>query len=188
MLLTDISVRALKPTERQRTYFDAALRGFGVRVSPGGTKTFVLTRITDKLADTPSEQAHALAVARTFPRWCARPPRRYIPHSPLEGLQLKTGKPRKRVLDDRELIQVWRAAEAQGHPHGTTIQLLILTGQRRGEIAGLQQAWINAEERTITLPSRLTKNSAEHLFPYGQMAAELFEELLKLDTDRLERS
>jgi hypothetical protein len=30
-----------------------------------------ITNITDKLADTPSEQAHALAVARTFLRWCA---------------------------------------------------------------------------------------------------------------------
>src|SRR5580700_6409778 len=42
MLLTDISVRALKPADRQRTYFDDTLGGFGVRVSPGGTKTFVL--------------------------------------------------------------------------------------------------------------------------------------------------
>ena len=37
---------------------------------------------------TPSEHAHALAVARTFFRWCVRPPHRYIDHSPLEGLQL----------------------------------------------------------------------------------------------------
>jgi hypothetical protein len=35
-----------------------------------------ITDITDKLADTPSEQAHALAVARTFFKWRARPPRR----------------------------------------------------------------------------------------------------------------
>ena len=42
MLLTDISVRALKPTDRQRTYFDDNTGGFGIRVSPGGTKTFVL--------------------------------------------------------------------------------------------------------------------------------------------------
>ena len=51
-----------------------------------------ITEITDELADTPSEQAHVLAVARTFFKWCARPPRRYIPHSPLEGLQLHVGK------------------------------------------------------------------------------------------------
>jgi Arm DNA-binding domain len=34
-----------------------------------------ITEITDPLSKTPSEQAHALAVARTFFKWCARPPR-----------------------------------------------------------------------------------------------------------------
>ena len=41
--LTDISIRALKPPEKgQRLYRDKAIRGFGVRVSQGGTKTFVV--------------------------------------------------------------------------------------------------------------------------------------------------
>src|SRR5271170_984777 len=42
MQLTDLSVRHLKTEATQRTHFDDALQGFGVRVSPGGTKTFVL--------------------------------------------------------------------------------------------------------------------------------------------------
>ena len=41
--LTDITIRAIKPPkEGQRTYLDSSLPGFGVRVSQGGTKTFVL--------------------------------------------------------------------------------------------------------------------------------------------------
>ena len=36
-----------------------------------------------------SEAAHALAVCRAFLRWCVRPPRRYLAHSPLEGVQVK---------------------------------------------------------------------------------------------------
>jgi hypothetical protein len=66
-------------------------------------------------------------------RSCAGAPGRRattFPNSPLEGLQLETDKTCKRALDDQELIQVWRAAEAQGYAHGTIIQLLILTGQR----------------------------------------------------------
>jgi hypothetical protein len=51
----------------------------------------------------PSEAAHALVVCRAFLRWCVRPPRRYIPHSPLEGMQIKQGKRRKRVLKPEEL-------------------------------------------------------------------------------------
>ncbi len=41
--LTDISIRALKPPESgQQTHWDKNLGGFGVRVSRGGTKSFVL--------------------------------------------------------------------------------------------------------------------------------------------------
>jgi hypothetical protein len=40
--LTDIVVRNLTPESKQRTYFDDNPRGFGVRVGPGGAKTFVL--------------------------------------------------------------------------------------------------------------------------------------------------
>jgi len=57
----------------------------------------------------PSEAAHALVVCRAFFRWCVRPPRRYIPHSPLEGVQIKHGKKRKRVLNPDELKTVWKA-------------------------------------------------------------------------------
>ncbi|UCI07384.1 tyrosine-type recombinase/integrase [Mesorhizobium sp. B1-1-8] len=43
MRLTDIAVRALQaPNTGQKTYSDEALPGFGVRVSQGGTKTFVV--------------------------------------------------------------------------------------------------------------------------------------------------
>lgn len=43
MRLTDLQVRKLKsPTSGQKTYFDDTLSGFGVRVSQGGTKSFIV--------------------------------------------------------------------------------------------------------------------------------------------------
>ena len=123
----------------------------------------------------PSERAHALAVVRTFLRWCARPPRRYIVHSPLEGLQLAPPSKRKRKLTETEVVQVWKAAEKQGYPHGTLVQLLLLTGQRRGEIAGLRWPWINEKEQTITLPEWITKNKLEHTFPYNGRVSAILE-------------
>lgn len=114
-----------------------------------------------------SEAAHALVVCRAFLRWCVKPPRRYIPHSPLEGVEIKHNKPRKRVLKPDELEIVWGAARAVGYPYGTIVQLLIATGQRRGEIANLRWPWINEKEQTITLPEWLTKNHKEHVFPYN---------------------
>jgi integrase len=128
-----------------------------------------VANIANKLKVT--EGAHCLAVARTFLRWCVRPPRRYIPHSPLEGVVVVLGKPRKRVLKRDELKKVWEAATAIGHPYGTVVHLIVLTGQRPGEIANLRWSWINQVERTITLPEWVCKNSREHTFPYGDMVA-----------------
>lgn len=115
------------------------------------------------------EAAHALSVARIFFRWCVKPPRLYILHNPLEGVEIKAPKKRKRVLDDREIPKVWDAADKQGYPHGTFVQLLMLNGQRRNETANLRWPWINEKERTITLPEWVTKNSREHVIPYGDM-------------------
>ncbi|MBI2718720.1 MAG: DUF4102 domain-containing protein [Rhizobiales bacterium] len=43
MRLTDLLIKSLKPPERgQKTYFDDSIKGFGIRVSMGGTKSFVL--------------------------------------------------------------------------------------------------------------------------------------------------
>jgi hypothetical protein len=127
--------------------------------------------ITDNF--TPSVRSHVLAVARAFLNWCVRPPRRYIPHSPLEGVQVLPSKKRKRVLKPDELKTVWGAAEKQGYTHGTIVQLLVATGQRRGEIANLRWPWINEKERIIVLPEWVTKNSKEHKFPYVDVVARL---------------
>src|ERR1041384_1071725 len=43
MRLSDLTVRSLPIPERgQKTHWDEAVKGFGVRVSQGGTRTFVL--------------------------------------------------------------------------------------------------------------------------------------------------
>src|ERR1051326_7181635 len=126
--------------------------------------------IEDELKGLPKyEKAHALAVGRTFFRWCVRPPRRWLPHNPLEGVQVVGGRKRKRVLKPDELRVVWNAAKNQGYPHGTLVQLLILLGQRRTETANFRWPWINEKERTITLPEWVTKNSKEHVFAYGDI-------------------
>lgn len=43
-LLTDVSVRAFPVLDKQTDYWDTKLPAFGVRVSPGGTKTFILNQ------------------------------------------------------------------------------------------------------------------------------------------------
>src|SRR5262245_27396857 len=40
--LTDTAVRALETAERQVTHWDAALPCFGLRIAPGGAKTWIV--------------------------------------------------------------------------------------------------------------------------------------------------
>ena len=76
---------------------------------------------------------------------------------------------RKRVLTDRELFAVWRAAEARPDDYGIIVRLLILTGQRRGEIASLHSAYIDGD--FVTLPEELAKDGHEHTYPPWQTRA-----------------
>jgi integrase len=142
-----------------------------------------ITKITDELK--PSEGAHALAYARTFFRWCVKPPRRFIPYSPLEGVEVKLAKKRKRILADDEIRAVWKAALEQEYPHGTIVRLILLTGQRRGEVANLRWPWINEKDQTITLPEWICKNSKEHTFAYDGMVAAILATIPRRNTTDL---
>lgn len=130
-----------------------------------------INRILDPMPRTSRDQA--LASFRTFFKWCMR--RHYLDKSPCDLMTLSKPYARTRVLSDPELVSVWHSADRVGYPFGTMTKLLILTGQRRGEIGGLERSFINAKERTITLPSCLTKNGREHTFPYGDLLADVLE-------------
>jgi integrase len=117
----------------------------------------------------PGERNHALVAVKVFLGWCQKPPRRYIPHNPCEGMAPTKRKPRKRILTDAELAAVLTTAMAGTDTFSPIVALLILTGQRRAEIASLRKSWCNEAERLITLPENITKNKVEHTFPYGSM-------------------
>ena len=63
---------------------------------------------------------------------------------------------RDRVLDDDELVKVWRAAEAMGGPFGAGVQMLIATGARREEIFALERSELDLDSAaSICLPGAI---------------------------------
>lgn len=266
MRLTDIQIKNLKaPATGQKTHFDDALRGFGVRVSQGGSKSFVvmygparklktlgrypdlsladarkeakrvqvealaesaapprhqpvpfedartrfladsknrnkertwlgyqrlLTRhfafkenvgelrradimdAIEALAATPSEQQHAFVAIRVMMNWCVK--RGFIDHSPVPPVTYRL-QARSNVLSDRDVAEVWRRAGEVGYPYGPIVQLLLLTGQRRGEIAALRRSWIECD--LIVFPEGFTKNKREHRVPLSPMARQVIDGL-----------
>ena len=121
--------------------------------------------------EAPSQRAHALKDIRTFFNWCIP---RYLKFSPCVGIRRPAQKPRDRVLADDELCKVWNRAREIGYPYGTIVLLLILTGQRLGEIAGLRWEWI--AEGTVTFPAEITKNARASRIPLGMIALRIVEE------------
>jgi integrase len=136
----------------------------------GDTRLFEITprdihKTIERLAHTPAVQHRVYTVLRGFLRWAHR--KHYLDRSPMERMQAPPASiPRDRILTDDELARVWRGAEDD--TYGRIVKLLILTGQRRGEITGLTGAMVGADE--ITLPSANTKNGRRHVVPLGPMA------------------
>ena len=77
------------------------------------------------------------------------------------------GVSRERVLSDAEFVAIWNAAPASDY--GRIVELLMLTGQRRDEIAGLRLSELK-QAGMIALPAERTKNSRPHDIPLSIQA------------------
>ena len=105
-----------------------------------------------------------LALIRTIFRYAMS--RDWIEASPVEGIKKPSEeKERDRVLDMPEVAAIWRAAELAGYPFGKFLQVLILTGQRRTEVAGMRWGDVDLDEGLWTLRAADTKSDRKHLVP-----------------------
>lgn len=86
-------------------------------------------------------------------------------------------KARERTLDDSELSAVLQACDGLGE-YGAIVQLLILTGQRRSEVANLSWSEIDLAAKTWTLPAVRAKNGRQHVIPLSDAAIAILGNLL----------
>ena len=110
--------------------------------------------------------------------------RRIVDQNPVQLLMRPGGreKPRERVLTDDEL-RVFLA-----DPMGCTrypklayaMTILLLTGQRRGELARAKWPEIDFDEKTWTIPDENSKTGRGHVVPLTDWAVEEFQALKRL--------
>jgi integrase len=94
-----------------------------------------------------------------------------IPANPLANLQRpEAPKSRDRVLDDAELVRVWRATFKVSETFGPYFRLLVLTGQRRDEVAGMAWAELDRASATWTIPADRSKNGVAQIVPLSAPA------------------
>jgi integrase len=118
---------------------------------------------------TPIAANRVFSAIRKFFSWCVQ--RDIIAQSPCTGIKPPTAeRSRDRVLTDDELRHVWHAADKIGMPFGIMIKFLILTGQRRDEVARMSWSELDLDRRLWTLPATRVKNNRPHEVPLSDAA------------------
>lgn len=135
-----------------------------------------VSTLIDRLADRPATARLMFATLRKLFRWAVeRGDLALSPLSEMSGPQAVAA--RDRVLTDLELAAAWTAAGSLSYPYGPMFQLLIATGARRDEVAGLDWSEIDLATATWTLPAARAKNGSQHIIPLNAPAKELLEGL-----------
>ncbi|MBF0418130.1 MAG: site-specific integrase [Magnetococcales bacterium] len=108
-----------------------------------------------------------LAYLSKFFNWCAERDLLEVPPT----IRIKPPSPKsigERTLNHAEVADVWAAFEAEGGLFGDLFKLLLLTGQRRSETAGMRLSEISdldGEKPVWEIPGNRTKNSRPHTVP-----------------------
>lgn len=101
-----------------------------------------------------------------------------IPANPAAYIEGTDEDERDRVLTMTELARVWNGADGLGYPYGPLIKLLILTAQRKAEVAGLP--WAEIDGSAWRLPDQRTKRRKGHLVPLSPLALSILADLPRI--------
>jgi integrase len=91
-------------------------------------------------------------------------------NNPAQGLPS-----RERVLDAHEIRRIWHACG--DNDFGLIVKLLLLSAQRRNEIADARWSEVDFDKATLTLPAARTKNGRAHTVPLAPTALDIFNEV-----------
>jgi integrase len=173
------------------SYAKEVERLFRVEVVPKlGKKRLgeVTDKDLDKLLEGIAERApitanRTLAAFRKMCNWAAsKKGGRIITTSPCAGIEAPSEEhSRDRVLDDDEIRLAWRAFESVGWPFGAIGRLLLLTGARREEVAGMRWQELDLAARSWAIPKERTKNKRAHEIPLPDAAVEIVAALPRVE-------
>lgn len=118
-------------------------------------------------ADGAPSMANALhRTLSKFWKWCAAKERKIVAANPYAGFEMPNPvKSRDRVLSWDELATIWNASADVGEPFGAILRVLILTGQRREEVAGMREGEIDRRQDVWTVPAARAKNGKPNPVP-----------------------
>lgn len=153
---------------------------FGDRMMDSITRAEVTSFVEDVTYRNP--QKPTLREGRTvhqrlsaFFSW-AMPKLERLPANPCQyAWRPPLGKPRDRFLSEDEIRLFWQACDQMGWPFGPGFKLLLVTGQRRGEVFGAARS--EFDDGIWTIPGDRAKNGVAHIVPLPQLARDLIDAL-----------
>lgn len=102
-----------------------------------------------------------------------------LTENPLDGIKPPAPeKPRDRVLTDDEIRLFWGACDKIGQPFGPLFQIMLLTGQRRGEVAGMSDREI--KDSIWTISAARSKNGDEHTVPLSESVQTILATVIRI--------
>jgi integrase len=140
--------------------------------------------LRDKVQDSagPVSANRALAYLSAVLNWQAA--REDDWEAPRLGRLKTTEQSRERILTEDEIRALWPAFDQLG-TFGVFCKLLLLTSQRRSDIAGLRWSEIDLEARTVRVPAERYKTGISHEFPLSAPAAAILEAISRRRDDRV---
>jgi integrase len=132
--------------------------------------------------------AHVLSYLRTALNWAVG--QEIIAESRAAGIpdpdpRQRQDRERDRVLKDAELGLFWLACDKLGWPFGPLFKLLVLTAQRRDEVAAASWDEFDIAKAVWILPENRTKNGRQHLVHLAPAVTEILAELPRLPGSNL---
>jgi len=80
---------------------------------------------------------------------------------------------RDRILSDAEVANLWTAWDRMGWPFGTAFKLMLVTGQRRDEVAGMAFNEIDLDQALWVIGRERTKSQRLNEVPLSDLALEI---------------
>ena len=103
---------------------------------------------------------------------------RRIDKNPCTGVHRPTpSKARDRVLTDSEIVKFWFSVDCIGENFSTILRLLLLTGARLNEVAGMTGSELSEDGMTWNIPADRTKNKRPHVLPLSPLARKLLKRM-----------
>ncbi|MBK9080743.1 MAG: tyrosine-type recombinase/integrase [Rhizobiales bacterium] len=105
--------------------------------------------------------------------------------NPLSGMERPeiAYKPRERTLTMAEMRAIWEATPAMGYPFGPIVRMLILSGQRKSEIAEARWTWVRTDMNALEVPSDYYKTKRPQVVPLTSAMSELLASLPRFTRD-----